>query len=104
MSAYNYLLDSYDRSSLLLLSVFAVMGSYVAGVIVDRVMLKRGFGQFGNAILVLMGAGIGLSISYSQLGPLQPSESDRIVATTTASSVLVLLVCGVLKSFIMEEA
>jgi len=96
------LVNSFDESALLLLAATAVFGSYFVGQIVDRIMRQRGFGPTGNAILILAGIGAGLMISYQQLGPLRPSEANSVIAATAASSTLVLLVCGALKSFLLD--
>ena len=103
MQALQDFLDSYSRDALFTLGFFAAVGAVVAGSVADKVMRDRGFGAIGNGVLILMGVAVGLVISHSELGPLRASQSDRVVVMAAASSTVVLLLCGTLKSFLLEE-
>ncbi len=103
MYALREFFEFYSRDALLTLAFIAAVGAIVAGSIADRVMRERGFGAIGNGVLILMGVGVGLVISHSELGPLRSSQFDRVVVMAAASSTIVLLLCGALKSFMLEE-
>jgi hypothetical protein len=103
MSALMNFFDYYSRDALLTLGFFAATGAVMVGSIADRVMRKRGFGAVGNGILILMGIGVGIAISHTQLGPLRSSQFNHVVVMATTSSTIVLLLCGTLKSMLLEE-
>jgi|GEM_PF-3231638 hypothetical protein len=91
----------YSLDTVLLPGFLAAVACAVAGIIADHVMRERGFGQIGNGILIMMGLVVGLMIAHNELGPMRPSESERVMVIATASSTAVLLICGVLKRLIM---
>jgi len=103
MSALRDFYTFYSRDALLTIGFFATVGAVVAGFLADRVMRERGFGPIGNGILILMGVGVGLIISRMELGPLRSSESDRVVIMAAAASTTVLLLCGAVKSILLDE-
>ena len=103
MRALNVLLETYDDAALLTLAFIAIAGSSVVGIVVDRVMQKRGFGAIGNAFLIMSGVFASLAISYDQLGSIRAEDSNRLILVASSCATLVLLVCGVLKSYLQED-
>ena len=95
--------DYYSEDALLGIGLIAAIGAVLAGTLADKVMRERGFGVIGNGVLVLAGIAVALVIWHSQYGPMGSWESDRVMAVATASATAVLLVCGAIKSFILQE-
>jgi small-conductance mechanosensitive channel len=103
MRALADFLDYYSEDALLGIGLVAAIGSVLAGTVADRVMRHRGFGVIGNAVLVLAGIAVALVFWHGHYGPMGSWESDRIMAVATASATAVLLVCGVIKSIVLQE-
>ena len=102
MNALREFFDGYSGDALALLGFFAALGAIVAGLIADRVMRERGFGIIGNGVLILMGVVVGLVISHSHFGVIRGAEPNRILIMAAASSTIVLVLCGTLKSYLFR--
>ncbi len=96
-------LNEYSWGSGLSVAAFAILGAVVAGTIADRVMRDRGFGIVGNGILIVMGVCLGLWFADLRVGPADWSSANRLLLLCVAAATAVLLVCGVVKSALLNR-
>lgn len=79
-----------------------VLGGALIGGITDAVMTDRGFGVFGNGLLTVMGAFIGMHVKYAFLGPAYARDVVLTAISAAAGAAAILLIFGVIKHWVQD--
>ena len=95
-------LDGYSTGTLGLLLCLVVGGGLVVGFVTDGVMGARGFGAGGNAMLVILGALVGIYIRNAYFGYMEPGDMAMTGIFAAASATLLLMILGVAKHWVQE--
>jgi uncharacterized membrane protein YeaQ/YmgE (transglycosylase-associated protein family) len=85
-------LENFDSVFLLIVAIAALIGGAVIGYVTDIIMGDRGFGAFGNAILAIFGAALGVYFRHVYFYRLY---GDEIVITAVMAEIFAtaLLLC-----------
>ncbi len=95
-------LDKYP-SDVLMMIVFAVLiAGAVVGYVTDVVMGERGFGPFGNGLLVIFGAFVGIYLRNAYFGLMEPGDIAVTGIFAAASATLLLMLLGLAKHWVQE--
>jgi len=90
-------------SELLLIILFAVLiGGFVIGFVTDAVMGDRGFGPWGNGMLAMLGAIVGIYIRNTFFGRMDPGDLIVTGVFAAATATLLLLLLGVAKHWVQD--
>ena len=92
-------IEQLSTDALILLTLLAIVAGAVIGYLTDVVMKDRGFGPFGNGLLAILGAAVGLHVRLTIFGTLKPGDIALTCIFATATATLMLLIFGVIKSF-----
>ena len=95
-------LNGYSNQTLGLLLCLVVGGGLVVGFITDSVMGPRGFGAGGNAMLVILGAFVGIYIRNAYFGYMEPGHMAMTGAFAAASATLLLMLLGLAKHWVQD--
>lgn len=95
-------LGEYSGSLLLLLALGVCIAGMVTGYITDAVMGDRGFGPFGNGMLTVLGAAVGLYVRHTFFGRMSPGDVATTAIFAAAAATLLLLVLGVAKHWVQD--
>ena len=81
---------------------FVAVGATAVGYILDLAIRERGFGCFGNGLLVVLGALTGVLISQMVSAGYTPTlpETQRVILFSASASALILLVFCAIKSWV----
>jgi uncharacterized membrane protein YeaQ/YmgE (transglycosylase-associated protein family) len=85
-------LDNFDSVFLLVVAIAVLIGGATIGYITDMIMGERGFGPFGNALLAIFGAVLGV---YARHAYFYRLYGDEIVITAAMAELFAtaLLLC-----------
>jgi uncharacterized membrane protein YeaQ/YmgE (transglycosylase-associated protein family) len=84
-----------DRDILSILALLIVFFSFPAGWISDSILSSNGFGIFGNYLLIVLGAFIGLTLMHGAGFDLEEAVDAVLpVVTVTLSGGLAMLLLG----------
>ena len=95
-------MDQYTNETLMLIVVTIAIGGAFIGIITDIVMQNRGFGPFGNGLIVILGCYIGIHTRNHFAGFMHSDEiltTGGLAATAATTS---LLIFGIIKSWVMD--
>jgi hypothetical protein len=81
-------------------AVAIVIGGAAIGYITDIVMGDRGFGPFGNGVLAVLGAGLGVYAQVLYSGELTAGGLMITASAAAAAATAILLILGVIKSLV----
>jgi len=95
-------IEGLTADFLLLLAFVAIIVGVLMGYLTDAIMGSRGFGPFGNGMLILLGSVIGIYVRYAYFGSLQPGDAALTSLFAAASASLVLLLLGFAKYWVQE--
>jgi uncharacterized membrane protein YeaQ/YmgE (transglycosylase-associated protein family) len=90
-------LENFDSVFLLVVAIAALIGGAIIGYVTDMIMGERGFGPFGNAMLAIFGAVLGVYFRHAYFYRLY---GDEIVITAVMAEVfatVLLLGLGLVK-------
>jgi uncharacterized membrane protein YeaQ/YmgE (transglycosylase-associated protein family) len=90
-------LDNFDSVFLLIVAIAVLIGGAVIGYLTDMIMGERGFGPFGNALLAILGAVLGVYARHTYFYRLY---GDEIVITAVMAELfatMLLLCLGIAK-------
>ena len=95
-------LQDYPSDALLFLLGCACLLGFVVGYITDSVMGDRGFGAFGNGMLAVFGAFVGVYIRNTFFVRMHPGDIVWTGLFAAAAATLLLLMLGVVKSWVQR--
>ena len=93
-------LQYYSATELIAFLLIFGIGGAVVGFITDIVMGDRGFGPFGNGMLAMFGAFVGVHYRLALLGPIASREVVLVGISAAASATAILLMLGIVKRYV----
>ena len=93
-----------DYPSYLLIWVAAalIVGGAIVGHLTDAVMGEHGFGVFGNAVLAILGAFVGIYVRTTFFGRLYGEDLMATGFVAAAAATILLLLLGFAKHLIQD--
>lgn len=95
-------LDKYPSDALMMIVFAILIAGAIVGYVTDTVMGNRGFGPFGNGMLVIFGAFIGIYLRNAYFGLMEPGDIAVTGIFAAASATLLLMLLGLAKHWIQE--
>ncbi len=95
-------LDYYSSEMLLLLLLSVSIGGFVVGYITDAVMGGLGFGPFGNGLLAVLGAMIGVYVRNHFFARMEVGDVFITALFAAMTATLLLLLLGFIKNKVQD--
>lgn len=86
-------LQQMSSLELLLLTLFLLVGFFIAGFVLDAILQKDGFGPYWNGLVAMLGVALGLSIRsrfFALTSPYDPAFTMAIVLGTLVAMLMLL--------------
>lgn len=86
-------LQQMSSLELLLLTLFLLVGFFIAGFVLDAILQKDGFGPYWNGLVAILGVALGLSIRsrfFASISPYDPAFTMAIVLGTLVAMLMLL--------------